>query len=252
MKIFKKILRMLLWIIALPLIVLVFVIALLLAIVLCLGRIRYRVDTHIGSDTTAFIEIKYLMRLVHCVITYKDGKFDNRIRVAWMRLGKEKPPKVVKPRKAKKSRKDDKSKTLKSPPLPEPEKEKKDRLKPLKQAKAVLTYPDLKTIIGLCFQCLQKFAKALKPKRLNISGIIGFDDPAATGWFMGAYEAAAGMINLRQKIRLIGSYHEKALLLDIEAKGRTRVFSLLWPFIWLYLKKPIRVVLHKHILRKDD
>ena len=249
MKILKKILWVLLCIIALPLILLVFVLVLLLTIVLCLGRIRYRVDAHIGDDTSAFIEVRYLMRLVHCVITYKDGKFDNRIRVAWMRLDKKKPPKAKKPRKVKTP---PPHAAKPQPPPPEPEIEKKDRLKPLRQAKAVLTYPDLKTIIGLCFQCMQKFIKALKPKQLDISGVVGFDDPAATGWFMGAYEAAAGIMELRSKVRLMGNYHEKALRLDIKGRGRTRVGRLFWPFLWLYMKKPIRVVIHEHILRKED
>ena len=239
--------------IALPLALVLFVIALLLFIVLCLGRLRYRVDANIGGNTTAFIEVKYLMRLVHCVIIYKDGKFNNRIRVAWMRLGEEKPRKAKKPRKVKSHKaKSEPPPPKPTPPHPEPDEEKKDRLKPLRQAKAVLTYPDRKTIIGLCFQCLQKLFKALKPKRLDISGVVGFDDPAATGWFMGAYEAAAGVMQLRRKVRIVGSYHEKALLLDIDAKGRASLGRLMWPFLWLYLKKPIRVLIHKHILRKED
>ena len=251
---------------------------LLLTIVLCLGRIKYRVDAHVGNDKTAYVEISYLFRLVNFVAEYRDKKFENHTRVAWMKFGEKKPRKKKK-RKSKVTVPNgdeqkahniaahigpsEESITPKSQPagktMPsdiensEPEqKEKKDRLKPLKQAKAVLTYPDLKTIIGLCFQCLQKFIKALKPKRLDISGIIGFDDPCTTGWFMGAYEAAAGTAQLRHKIRLLGSYHEKALQLDIEAKGRTSLWGLLWPFIWLYLHKPIRVAIHEHILREED
>jgi len=132
---------------------------------------------------------------------------------------------------------------------PAPEKEKKDRLKPLKQVKAALTYPDRKIIMSLCFKCLQKFFKALKPKKLDIYGVIGFDDPCTTGWVMGVYEAAAGVMQLRHKVRLVGSYHEKALDLAIKTEGSTRLWSLIWPFIWLYLHKPIRVVLHKHIFK---
>jgi len=261
------------------------VLVLFLTIVLCLGRIRYRVDATIGDDKTAYVEVSYLMRMVHCVFIYRDGNFDNRIRIAWIRPGEEKPNK----KKRKKKKADSKKSTpvenglaayvaqqveeafangeaTKSTnqdakdniPAPEQNKsstepeEKKDRLKPLKQAKAVLTYPDRKIIIGLCFQCLKKFVKALKPKVLDIKGVIGFDDPCTTGWAMGAYEAAAGVMQLRHKVRLVGNYCEKALELDIEAKGRTRLWGLLWPFIWLYQHKPIRVVLHKKLLRKDE
>jgi len=254
---------------------------LLLTIVLCLGRIRYHVDANLADGKTAYIEVSYLMRLVHFVLVYRDGKLDNSMRIAWMRLGEDKPNK--KRRKAKNAgttndtpgekniatntiasdtgksdyiNKDndhvykatkDSEPTQDNNANPELEKEKKDRLKPLKQAKAVLTYPDRKIIMGLCFKCLQKFIRALKPKRLDISGVIGFDDPCTTGWAMGAYEAAAGVMQLRHKVRLVGNYCEKALDLIIQVEGRTRVWGLLWPFIWLYLHKPIRVVLHQYI-----
>ena len=120
------------------------------------------------------------------------------------------------------------------------------------QIKAVLTYPDRKIIMNLCFQSLQKFIKALKPKHLDIHGVVGFEDPATTGWFMGAYEAITSTLQLRHKIRLLGSYLEKALDLNIQAQGRTRLGSLIWPFVWLYLQRPVRKVIHMNIFRKGD
>jgi len=137
-------------------------------------------------------------------------------------------------------------------PAQEEEKSGPSFIEKAKQIRTTLTEIDVKTIIGLVFQCLHKFVKAIKPKRLDISGVVGFDDPAATGWFMGAYEAAAGVTGLRPHIRLLGSYHEKALRLDIQARGRFRLGRLFTPFVWLYLKKPIRTLIHKHLLRKGE
>ena len=239
------------------------VVALLLLVttVLCLGRIRYLVDAAIAQEKTALVEIRYLMGLVHFVLTYENGETHTRTRIAWMKLGQEKPQKKKKKKKRKNPAPKESTLPAESPPdtvktsapnEPSEDPPEKEKSNPLKQAKAILTYPDRKIIIALCFQCLQKFVRALKPKRLDIHGIVGFDDPATTGWFMGAYEAAVAIMQLRHKVRLLGNYMEKALELNIQAQGRTRVWGLIWPFVWLYLHKPIRVVIHEHIMRKDD
>jgi len=237
---------------------------LLLITVICHGKIRYRVNASIGDDKMANVEVSYLMRLVHFVLVYRDGELDNRVRIAWMKIGEEKPHKRKRKSKSAEAKDDVRKESdyankdagsisaSKSKPPPDgdgsPEAGEKDRLKPLKQAKAILTYPDRKIIMSLCLRCLKKFVRALKPKYLDVYGVIGFDDPCTTGWAMGTYEAAAGIMQLRHKVRLYGNYQEKALELAIKAEGRTRVWSLIWPFIWLYLHKPIRKVVHEHLL----
>jgi len=306
MRIPKKIGKILLWfvlgIIALPIVLLL----LIILFILCLGRVKYNVEAQVGDDNSAHVEIRYFMRLIRVAISYAGGETQVRGRIAWVRIGEDKPKKKKKlrRRKSQKKRRAEaidisidsdkftslsdvidyaKSERAKSKPdaeddeavdstktsvetktstssdssasqekSPDPEADEKDSPSLLKQVKAVLTYPDLKTIIGLAFQCLHKFVKALKPKRLDISGVVGFDDPAATGWFMGAYEAATGVTGLRPYIRLLGSYHEKALRLDIVTYGRFRLGRLFTPFIWLYLKKPIRNLIHNHLLRKGE
>jgi len=249
----------------------------LLLTVFLLGKIRYSIDASIGEEKTANIEVTYLMRLVHFVLTYSGGKLDNRVRIAWLKPGADTDKPAKKKRKsagptatgdatiaaadlttdeivkgADKAAKKTAKATVDVAEDATGDKgtatEKKDRFKTLKQVKAVLTYPERKIIMALVFKSLQKFFKALKPKHLDIYGVVGFDDPATTGWAMGAYETAVGLLQLRHKIRLWGSYHEKRLELTIQARGRTRVWGLIWPFIWLYLHKPIRVVIHKHIL----
>jgi len=303
-KIGKAILFFVLGILAQPFVF----ILLIILLVMCMGRIKYKIDAKVGEENSAYAEISYFMRLVKLVVSYAEGETKIRGRVAWVRIGEDKPKKMKKSRRKKSSKKmqvkriassmEDKdfasigdainyaksemkknkddahdnkandftpvdskgiaftkrdstesSQDTKSFKKESPEQE-KDSPGFIALAKAILTYPDLKTIIGLAFQCLHKFVKALKPKKLDISGVVGFDDPATTGWFMGAYEAAAGVTGLRPHVRLLGSYHEKALRLDIHAHGRFRVIRLFTPFIWLYFKKPIRTLIHA-LLKKN-
>jgi len=259
------------WVLITPYIITGAVTALVLLIltILCLGRIRYRIDASISEDKTADIDISYLMQLVRFVLEYRDGKLSRRLQIAGFRIGESKPRKKDKKRKAKtkaastkaantKTAQVKKDSAVKSEPLPnkspsapkpeKEEKEEKDRLKLPKKVKAVLTDPNRKFIINLCLRCLRKFFKALKPRHLDISGIIGFDDPCTTGWAMGTYEAAVGVIGIRENVRLLGNYYEKALELNLQAEGRTRLWGLIWPFIWLYLHKKFRVFLREHIL----
>ena len=279
-KIGKWVLFFVLGAIALPIVLLLLIILL----VFCLGQVKYNVDAKVGDETAAHVEIRYFLRLVRLVVSYVGGETKIRGRIAWVRIGedkarKEKKRRRVKGRKRKKRRvinnvpedsnvnkdvrvSDEAKAPDESKPFSKgiatdstPDEEKNDRpsfIERVKQIRATLTEIDVKTIIGLVFQCLQKFVKAIKPKRFKISGVVGFDDPATTGWAMGAYEAFVGVTGLRPHIRLLGSYHEKALRLDIHARGRIRVIRLFTPFIWLYLKKPIRTLIHKHLLRKGD
>ncbi|MCL2398093.1 MAG: hypothetical protein FWC93_08525 [Defluviitaleaceae bacterium] len=349
MRILKKIGRWALYvvigIIASPFVVLLLII---LGILLC-GRIKYDIKGRVGAENDAHVDVRYFMRLVHVVFTHKDGKSDTKVRVAWMRLGEEKPkPKQKKPNRKKQkdsasmaatphtqkqahtiknattdvvgadlvsarasedcdasphttpkstdsnlhvvgagssrpslaekhspghtdqpstidisSGREDPAPTeqghaisadegLSKPPSQDdkaPTKDEKTSPKALfTKAKAIWNYPARPQIITLTLQALKKFFRALKPKRFQIHGVIGTDDPATTAYVMGAYEAAMGILQLHQHIKLYGNYHEKALELDIQAKGRARLGRLLWPFLWLYLKKPVRTVIHKYLL----
>ncbi|MCL2527184.1 MAG: hypothetical protein FWE42_02105 [Defluviitaleaceae bacterium] len=277
-----SLLWLLLGLIILPIALGVGLLLLFIFFVLSMGGIRYYIDARFGEDKTAHIEFSYFMRLIHVAAKYIDGKLETRVRIAWIKLG-EKKPKKKKPKTVGKTPKPKappqnqainstieinakagnvaiKKETPKPPPksqqdskIPPPlKKEKKDRFAAFKQVKAVLTYPERKIIMALVLQCIQKFLKALKPKKLDIHGIVGFDDPATTGWVMGSYEAITSVLNIRHKIKILGSYHEKALDLSVSAKGRTRLWRLMWPFAWLYLKKPIRTVIHRFIFRKGD
>jgi len=267
--IFKKIGKFILWtllgIIALPIVLFLFIIFL----IICLGKIRYRINAKIGNETTAHVEVSFFKWLVKCTFMYANGKMDVNGRIAWIKINSDN--KEPKPEASKTKTTDDTS-TAKTPtpfeakathkePLhqnqnitkhkPEREKkhkkEKKDYLGNIKNIMEFMSENEIKKIIYLTIQCFAKFLRVLRPKYINVSGVIGFDDPATTGWAMGTYEAIVGTTGLKPHIHLLGSYHEKALHLDIDTNGQIRLGSLIWPFVWLTLRKPVRRLIYKQI-----
>jgi len=105
-----------------------------------------------------------------------------------------------------------------------------------------LTYPHRKTIINLGVSALKKLLKVAKPKKFEISGVVGFDDPSHTGLFIGAYEAIAGALMVRQNVRLAGDFSAEGIVFKIDAfaKGRANMARLAWPVLWFALQKPVR------------
>ena len=269
----KIFLFVLLGIIALPIVLLLLVFFL----ILCLGKIRYRVNAKVGDKNAADVEVSYFRWLVRYAVKYADGETDVKGRIAWIKIGEEKPEAIqpepeseLEPEPAPIPHKIETSPSLtmkkeieqpqeehekkeKAPEKPKEmknekkKKEKKDPLGFIKQIREFTSEHEIKKIIGLTFRCIGKFLKALKPKHIDISGVIGFDDPATTGWAMGSYEAIVGVTGLKPHIRILGSYFEKALRLDIDTHGRTRLGSIIWPFLWLALQKPVRKLIRKQI-----
>ncbi|MCL2361892.1 MAG: hypothetical protein FWC73_08790 [Defluviitaleaceae bacterium] len=273
----NRILPVLVGIILLPIALALLLLLLIFLLIACLGKIRYRINARVGDETSAQVEVSYFLWLVKYAVDYTDSKMETQGRIAWVRLGKEKtaPPKPAPPPKSTtykttktiKPVETTKTAETKAPPSPRKEvkqapqkqtgekvkkekQEKKDPLGFIKQAREFMSENEVKKIIGLTFQCMGKFLKALRPKHIDISGIVGFDDPATTGWTMGAYEAIVGISGLKPHIRILGSYHEKALRLDVNTRGRTRLGSLIWPFIWLTFKMPVRRLIFKLIFGK--
>jgi len=220
----------------------------LIAFILITVKVRYKVIANIGDTTKADVKITYLLGLVGITLSYNDNEIKYVLRVAWLRFKGDfgeidvKDVKVDKKREEKQRKKNVKiEKSLKK------KKPIKSRAEPLMQVKAALTDPDTKIIIGLGFRALWKVVRALKPKKLSVVGIVGFEEPHVTGWVMGAYEALVGMLGLRQYVRLTGDFTQKALYLDIQARGGFRIIRFLWIGLWLYLHKKVRLFLRKYI-----
>jgi hypothetical protein len=117
--------------------------------------------------------------------------------------------------------------------------EKQDIKKP-DFSRKLLTKLDIKSIISVVIEFSKKLWRKLKPKYVNIRGIVGLNDPCATGQFLGWYEAITCALGLRKAIILQGDFTQTKLELELKLAGRFSVASLLGPCIWLYLQKPIR------------
>jgi len=125
----------------------------------------------------------------------------------------------------------------------------------LNKIKAVLTYPQGKTIIKLVFNALKKTGKILWPKYLDLTSEVGFGDPAATGYFIGGFEAVSGILKLRgkrRKLNIYGNFTTDNFVwsIDAKAKGSISILRLSLPFILLIIKKPIRKLI-KDILKRN-
>jgi hypothetical protein len=105
----------------------------------------------------------------------------------------------------------------------------------------------------LGIEALRRIGRVIWPRHLFVSGEVGFADPAATGVFMGAFEALAGAFRLRHRICLSGDFTAESTVvrLKADARGSLSIARLSIPIIWLLLQKPIRAVI-RDVLRKGD
>ena len=99
---------------------------------------------------------------------------------------------------------------------------------------------DINSILSLGILLLKKLLKKIGPRHLLVCGVVGLKDPCATGQFIGFYEAAAYITGMQNAVNLAGDFNQKTLDLDLNLAGGFAIASLLWPFIWFLLQKPVR------------
>ena len=256
----KLLLAVVLFIILLPLIILVII---LLAI-----PIRYSVSATTGEEdgTRALVKVSYLLRLFRMVYVYENGESKSTMRIAWFTLGKKKPKKK---QKDKREEKEEVDKPEKPPALLKPSKKKdpKEQEKIEQQKKTgifktikdninmVLTYPNRKIIMNLVLGTLKKIAKILLPKKFNVSGIVGFEDPSKTGIFIGLYESVVSLLKIKRHIQISGIFDtpNTVIKLQVNAKGRVSIARMILPILGLVIKKPIRTLISDLLnIRKED
>ena len=266
-----------LWIFASPLLLVLFII--LLTFVLICIPIGYRVTAKTGAgEYAAQAKFSYLLGLVRGGYAYQKGGGKLDIYIAWFNLTKKREPKAE----HKPGHGEEGSQTVakllsilekvNEPEEPAPkEKSKlaskqeqkqtakegtsfKEKYRDFKTMKdKVLNYPNRKVITALVLGAVKKIIKTLKPKKIDISGIIGFADPSKTGMFIGIYESIVGMLKIRKHVRLGGNFDTEATVIDLNAyiKGRISIIRMILPIFGLWLKKPIRVLI-KDLRRKGD
>jgi len=217
---------------------LLFLLFLPLILLLVFAPFRYAVVARKDDGLTVRAKASYLFRFITYRFLLKNGQSVSQLRILGIRVGgkKRQPAKSVDVDAIIKEAQETKQTKPEAAASPEPETPKSGKGK----LRSILTYPELKTIIKLVFSCIKKFLRKLLPKRLDISGTFGFDDPAATGMCLGAYESVVTMLNLRERIRLAADFAEPGIKLRVAASGKFSAAGLMQPMISLLMKKKIR------------
>jgi len=230
----------------------VFLLLLPLLLLLLFAPLRYAVVAKVGGKTAVRAKASYLFSFFTVRYLLNEGKSTTQIRIAGVLLGKPKkksdeagePPAAseayTEEKQALPATISDEPEELEEADEDEAKSEPDEPRKSNRSAKSILTYPHLKTIIKLTLQCLKKTMKVILPKKFEIDGRVGFEDPASTGLVFGAYETVVGMLGLRDKIRLGADFAEPGIRMKIAAKGSISAARLSWPVIVLLCKKPIR------------
>jgi len=284
-----RVFPVLFWVCSAPLLLVLFIILVTLALAIIPVRYRVKANTGVGTEQAAFAKVNYLFGLIRGTYVYENGESKLKYYIAWFDLSKRRKAskaenfkedsecqapyspeksnflkifeKYVEPEHDDSGKRDE----VKHPPPAAPKSKSKfsDKINNIKakyaetksKIDAVLTYPNRKIIMRLVFGTIKKFFKTLKPKHLDISGRIGFEDPSKTGLFMGLYEALADVLKIRNNVRLVSDFDTPTTVIDlkINAKGSISVARMTRPFIGLLIKKPIRTLI-KDLLnfREED
>ena len=229
----------------------VFLLLLPLLLLIFFTPLRYAVVARVGGKTTVRAKASYLFSLITFRYLYNEGKSTTQFRIEGMRLGGakkektgEKPPSEAEPdAKPEISPEMQKVEKNEQPAEKDDEDDKNVKNEASKSGinmRSILTYPQLKIIIRLTLQCLKKTMGVFLPKRFEIDGRMGFEDPAATGMVFGLYETWVGALGLREKIRIGADFAEPGIRMKISAGGSISFARLSWPLIVLVCKKTVR------------
>ena len=236
----KKVLK---WVL-IPIAVVAAIPLLLLLLLLLCFPIRYRFYAKIDKHREVSARVSYLFGLVRFKYLHKDEQDDMTIWILFLRFKSRAKRRKIKTR-------DMKISSIFSFMLKNIEKKAIDKkrgpIKTLTDVKDILTFDEIKTIIGDSFKTLKKLLAAIRPKFIDIEGEFGRTDPSDTAFLYGGYEAASHILGIRENVRLLPVFNneEEVLRLKIGLGGRVYIYSLLIPVVRLILSKPIRDIILK-------
>jgi len=257
------ILQIIFWIFATLIAVLLALV--LLVFLLSAVPIKYTVNASNNGEMVFSFRASYFFKFVRVLYEYRSGVLKTDFRILFFKIGEKKKKRrkqksfssskeitANEPSVTDKSPSTDKSSSKKSSGKKPPEK-KESLYERLIKVYAVLTDGQVKTIMKLVFATIKKICKVLRPKSIDISGVVGFSCPYTTGVFLGAYEAIAGMFLLRDKIRLAGDFNadETVIRINAQVRGKISIFRMMLPIIWLATRKPIFALIIK-LWRKEE
>lgn len=111
-------------------------------------------------------------------------------------------------------------------------------------------HPDRNEIIKLTLEFLKKLGLKNKPKKLRITGIVGFETPDKTGMFLGALGIVSAYIPL--DFDIAGDFEKQIIALNIKVTGRLVLWKVLYPIIRYALKEPIWKILKPLIFKNKN
>ena len=82
---------------------------------------------------------------------------------------------------------------------------------------------------------LVKVIKAVLPRKWNVNGEIGFEDPATTGKIMGAFGAMYPIVGNR--VQMIPDFENEVLEVEGKVKGHVRLGNLMYQLVSLLLNR---------------
>jgi len=86
-----------------------------------------------------------------------------------------------------------------------------------------------------------KLLKHILPRRFNIYGEVGFDDPSVTGQILVITSMLIPIVG--DKINIRGNFEEPVIDIEGKLKGRITLFKVLWTLAVLYFNKNIRKII---------
>jgi|GEM_PF-1987139 len=226
------------------------VIGLLLALILLLlalvlfPAIRYDLEGHVNDKGfDAGFKIRALFHLLRVYHKPSESK-EIIIKILWFRIGR-------KNKRVKQKNEIDES-ILETEPLTEedsPEvkssstKKKKENKESvfsrIKRLKNKLS--ENKELVKPTIKLAAEELKALKPNVFKVKGVVGFDSPDKTGYFIAAVSIVKAVTCLN--IEIFGDFEKKNYDVDFTAKGKTSLFRLLLPVIKFVFTKPVWAVI---------
>jgi len=231
---------------------------LVLAVLLMFVPIKYELTAAHDGQTTAYLRVSYLFRLIYVVYDYGEDVDKLTVRIAGIRVNRGKKPVV--PGKEKSATAE--MEATPSPPSSgketkkssssgkEPGKKKSSSFKAMfGNAKQAWKHPHRKAVTKLSLRTLKQSMRVLKPKKIDVHGAIALGDPANTGLMLGAYEIAAGLFGFRRHVRLVGDFEAEDAFIRFNAYvlGYINIGRTAMPFVRLALKKPVRSIIWQAI-----
>ncbi len=98
-------------------------------------------------------------------------------------------------------------------------------------------YPEKDKIVKYTLRFIKELFLAVKPKSFQVDLLIGFDDPASTGKFLGFIAVISEFIPF--DIYLKGDFDNEVFQGNLKTKGKTKIFKVIIPVLKYIFKPPI-------------